>query len=97
MDVHEWHCNTELVETAADKKANANLPKIHKDDPETGTLGSEKGFSRVSFVCYLREKLRECDNAKTRKHFDKMGFNPKKLEFAEKASTRRRRKEHTTE
>lgn len=77
MDVHEWHANTEIVETAADKKANADLPKIHKDDPETGTLGSSKPYSRVSFVCYLREKLRKCNDNQTRKYFKKIGFNQK--------------------
>ena len=41
MDVHQWHCNTELYETEADKKANKDLPNIHKDNHETGTLGSE--------------------------------------------------------
>jgi len=76
MDVHQWHCNTDMYETAEDKKANKGLPKIHKDSLETGTLGAEKVFSRVSFVCYLREKLRECDMNQTRKYFDKIGFNP---------------------
>ena len=79
MDVHEWHCNTKLYETEEDKKANKTLPRIHKDDIETGTLGAEKPFSRVSFVCYLREKLRLCKNSETRKYFKKMGFNPKRM------------------
>ena len=90
MDVHEWHCNTELVETAADKKANADLPKIHKDDPKTGTLGSDKNFSRVSFVCYLREKLRKCDNSQTRKYFQKIGFNPTKGQFTRNKTVKKR-------
>jgi len=78
MDVHQWHCNTELYETAEDKKANKNLPRIHKDDIETGTFGAEDPYSRVSFVCYLREKLRECNSQETRKHFKKIGYNPEK-------------------
>jgi hypothetical protein len=77
MDVHEWHCNTKLYETEEDKKANKQLPRIHKDDLETGTLGAEKPFTRISFVCYLREKLRACKNAETRKYFKKIGFNSK--------------------
>ena len=81
MDVHEWHCNTALYETAEDKKANKDLPMIHKDDPETGTLGSNKPYSRVSFVCYLREKLRECNDGETRKYFKKIGFNPRTGKF----------------
>jgi hypothetical protein len=77
MDVHEWHCNTKLYQTEEDKKANKDLPRIHKDDVETGTLGAEQPFSRVSFVCYLREKLRACKNNETRKYFKKIGFNPR--------------------
>ena len=87
MDVHEWHCNTELVETEADKKANKDLPRIHKDDAETGTLGSDKGFSRVSFVCYLREKLRKCNDSHTRKHFKKIGLNPTTMRLTRKKRT----------
>ena len=87
MDVHEWHCNTELVETEADKKANKDLPRIHKDDVETGTLGSDKGFSRVSFVCYLREKLRKCNDSHTRKYFKKIGLNPTTMRLTRKKRT----------
>lgn len=87
MDVHEWHCNTKLYETDADKKENESLPKIHKDDPETGTLGSDKPFSRVSFVCYLREKLRKCNNSETRKYFKKIGFDSKSSRFTRKKRT----------
>ena len=87
MDVHEWHCNTELVETEADKKANKDLPRIHKEDAETGTMGSEKVFSRVSFVCYLREKLRQCKDSQTRKYFKTIGFNPKTMRLTRKKRT----------
>jgi hypothetical protein len=87
MDVHEWHCNTELIETEADKKANKDLPKIHKDDIETGTLGSDKAFSRVSFVCYLREKLRKCNDSHTRKYFKKIGLNPTTMRLTRKKRT----------
>lgn len=84
MDVHQWHCNTELYETEEDKKANKNLPRIHKDSLETGTLGAEKPFSRVSFVCYLREKLRECKSGETRKFYAKIGYNYKSNSFTAK-------------
>lgn len=87
MDVHEWHCNTELIETEADKKANKDLPKIHKDDVETGTQGSDKPFSRVSFVCYLREKLRKCNDSHTRKYFKKIGLNPTTMRLTRKKRT----------
>jgi hypothetical protein len=84
MDVHQWHCNTELYETAEDKEKNKALPRIHKDSLETGTLGAEKPFSRVSFVCYLREKLRECNRAETRKFYTKIGYNYRSNSFTAK-------------
>lgn len=77
MDVHEWHCNTELRESAEDKKFNKNLPQIYKNDLETGTQGVEKPFSRLSFVCYLREKLIKCDPKKSTTYYRKIGYNPK--------------------
>jgi phage FluMu protein Com len=97
MDVHQWHCNTELYETEADKKANKDLPNIHKDNQETGTLGSEKVFSRVSFVCYLREKLRQCKNNETRKYFQKIGYNSKSGKFAQKGGPKGTRKKTDTQ
>jgi hypothetical protein len=92
MDVHQWHCNTELYETEDDKKYNKTLPRIHKDDLETGTLGSDKIFSRVSFVCYLREKLRKCNNSETRKQFKKIGFNPTKMTLSTTSLTRKKKR-----
>ena len=76
MDVHQWHCNTAMYQTDEDKKANKDVPRIHKTDIETGTLGDEQPFSRLSFVCYLRERLRECDDGETHKYFKKIGFDP---------------------
>jgi hypothetical protein len=87
MDVHEWHCNTDLVETKEDKEKNKQIPRIHKDDLETGTLGAERPFSRVSFVCYLREKIKNCNLSTTRKYFKQIGFNPSTHQFTRKKRT----------
>ena len=76
MDVHEWHCNTEMTETAEQKAFNKGLPKIHHDSEKTGTLGGDKGFTRISFVCYLREKLRGCKGADTDAYYKRIGFDP---------------------
>lgn len=92
MDVHQWHCNTELYETNEDKAFNKTLPRIHKDDIETGTLGADKPYDRISFVCYLREKLRQCKINETRKFFKKVGFNPNKMTL-NSAATRKKRLE----
>lgn len=75
MDVHEWHCNTEMYETEEDKKFNKTLPRIHTDNPETGTMGAEKPYTRISFVCYMREKLKNCDEAETRKYYKSIDYN----------------------
>lgn len=76
MDVHEWHCNTELRESAEDKKFNEKLPIIHANAHETGTQGVDKKFDRVSFVCYLREKLVNCDPKKSMTYYKRIGYNP---------------------
>jgi len=78
MDVHEWHCNTELYETKEDKEFNKDLPKIHFADPSTGTMGGEKAFTRISFVCYLREKLHKCKESETRKYYNRIHFDLKR-------------------
>lgn len=78
MDVHQWHCNTEMYETAEQAKHNKSLPDIYKDDPTIGTMGSNKGYTRISFVCYLREKLRNCQESETRKYYKKIHFDSKK-------------------
>ena len=82
MDVHEWHCNTEITESAAQAKKNKELPDIYNDDVTTGTFGSNKPYTRISFVCYLREKLRQCDEGQTRKYYKKINFDPVKGDLA---------------
>lgn len=78
MDVHEWHCNTEMYETKEDKAFNKKLDKIYHDDPSTGTLGGEKPFTRISFVCYLRDKIRGCSEIATRKYYKAIEFDLEK-------------------
>jgi hypothetical protein len=79
MDVHQWHCNTEMRESSHDKEFNKKIPKIHHDSTETGTLGGEKPFTRISFVCYLREKLRGCKSGdETMAYYRRIHFDPVK-------------------
>jgi hypothetical protein len=75
MDVHEWHTNSKLYETEDDKKYNESLPDIRTRDPETGVVGSDHRFQRLTFVCYFREKLANCDEAKTREYYKREGFD----------------------
>ena len=60
MDVHQWHANTPIYETEEDKKYNETLPKDYNDNPDVGTEGLYKNYTRLSFVCYLREKILKC-------------------------------------
>jgi len=60
MDVHQWHCNTPMYETEEDKKINESLEPAFKDNPEVGTVGIYEKYTRISFVCYLREKIATC-------------------------------------
>jgi len=62
MDVHQWHANTPLYETEEDKKLNEKLEPAFKDNPEVGTAGIYEKYTRISFVCYLREKIITCDD-----------------------------------
>jgi hypothetical protein len=61
MDVHQWHGNTELYETPEDVLKNKDIVSSFKDNPKVGTAGLCKKYTRLSFVCYLREKLIQCE------------------------------------
>ena len=77
MDVHEWHCNTEMRETAEDAAFNKKLPNVYQSKKETGTQGVDKAYSRLSFVCYLREKLIKCKASESLPYYKRIGYNPK--------------------
>jgi len=62
MDVHQWHSNTEIYETDEDKKYNESIPKAYHDNVEVGTVGIDKLYTRLTFVCYLRENLIKCSD-----------------------------------
>ena len=66
-DVHQYHGNTEMYETEEDKKYNDENPqKTYKDNLDVGVLGLNNRFSRLSFVCYLREDIIHCKNSITK-------------------------------
>ena len=60
MDVHQYHCNTPMYETEEDKLFNEILEPAFKDNPKVGTVGIYEKYTRISFVCYLREKIATC-------------------------------------
>ena len=77
MDVHEWHTNTPMYETEEDKEFNKKLPKIQTRDPESGVVGSNLKFQRLTFVCYFREKIEKCEESKTLEYYKREGFDEK--------------------
>ena len=60
MDVHQWHSNTKIYETEEDRIFNEKLEPAFKDNPEVGTVGIYEKYTRLTFVCYLREKIVNC-------------------------------------
>jgi hypothetical protein len=75
MDVHEWHSNAPIYETAEDAAFNKSLPDIRTRDAETGVIGSQELYQRISFVCYFREKIKDCDEKETREYYKKIDFD----------------------
>jgi hypothetical protein len=73
MDVHQWHANTPMYETEEDKTYNQVIPKVYKDNPNIGTAGLYELYTRISFVCYLREKLINCPDDIDPQYFTKSG------------------------
>ena len=74
MDVHQWHCNSELYETEEDARYNATLKPVY-DRINIYSMGHQYKFSRISVVCYLRERLIKCDLDKAKERFNKINYN----------------------
>ena len=75
MDVHEWHTNAPIIETKEDAAFNKTLPDIRTREADTGVIGSQERYQRISFVCYFREKLQNCIEKDTRDYYQKIDFN----------------------
>ena len=75
MDVHQWHANTHMYETEEDKEYNKAIPKVYKDNPQVGTAGLYELYTRISFVCYLREKLINCPDDIDPRYLTKSGHS----------------------
>ena len=73
MDVHQWHANTEIYETDEDKQYNSTIVSDFSDNPEVGTAGLYKKYTRISFVCYLREKIATCPDTIDPRYLSKSG------------------------
>lgn len=75
MNVHEWHTNSPIEETQEDKEYNKQLPDLRTRDPNVGVAGSDKTYIRLTFVCYFREKIENCDEEKTKEYYKREGFD----------------------
>ena len=75
MDVHQWHSNTPIYETEEDKKYNESLENAFKDNPEVGTVGIYNKYTRLTFVCYLREKIVNCPDEIPEEFLKKSGHS----------------------
>tara|TARA_B100001094_G_scaffold48523_1_gene43880 strand:+ start:781 stop:1941 length:1161 start_codon:yes stop_codon:yes gene_type:complete len=73
MDVHQWHCNTEIIETPEDKEFNDKMDSDYHDNPEVGTVGIYEKYTRLTFVCYLREKIANCPDSVDPRFLTKSG------------------------
>ena len=81
MDVHQWHSNTPIYETKEDKLFNESLDPAFKDNPEVGTVGIYNKYTRLTFVCYLREKIANCPDEVPSEFLSKSGA--KKIDINE--------------
>jgi len=61
-NVHEFHGNTDYHTTPEQDIFNISNGKTIKENTEVGTAGINYNFTRISFVCYLREKMINCSS-----------------------------------
>tara|TARA_B100002051_G_C16727933_1_gene636399 strand:+ start:814 stop:1962 length:1149 start_codon:yes stop_codon:yes gene_type:complete len=71
MDVHQWHSNTPIYQSKEDKLFNEQLTPVFKENPDVGTAGIYENYTRLTFVCYLREKILSCPNEIDSKYLTK--------------------------
>ncbi len=60
-NVGNYHSNTEIYTTAEQDEYNNQLEDIFKANKEVGTVGAYERYARISYVCYLREKIIDCE------------------------------------
>lgn len=60
VNVHKYHTNSPIWTTPEQDKYNIKNGKTIKENQEVGTMGIEYNYTRISFVCYLRDKIINC-------------------------------------
>ena len=56
--------NDNFTKSSEDKTFNDGLEPAFKDNPDVGTVGIYEKYTRLTFVCYLREKIYNCPDHK---------------------------------
>jgi hypothetical protein len=64
-----------MYETQEDKVFNRTLDPIKYYKTKTGTHGAEHPFTRISFVCYVREDLKDCKATDTKAYYKRIKFD----------------------
>jgi len=59
-NVGNFHSNTEIFTTPEQDEYNETIPDIFKANANIGIVGAYEKYARISYVCYLREKLIDC-------------------------------------
>ena len=62
-----------IYETEEDKAFNETLEDVFKDNPAVGTVGIYHKYTRLTFVCYLREKIANCPDEIDERFLTKSG------------------------
>jgi hypothetical protein len=55
-------------------------------------LGGDKKFTRISFVCYLREKLIDCKASEAKAYYKRIKFDTKKGDLHKYNKTLKKKK-----
>ena len=76
---HESYTYLSCTESEEDKKYNESIPKAYHDNIEVGTIGIEKLYTRLTFVCYLRENLVNCPDEINPVYLTKSGHSKIKV------------------
>lgn len=76
MNVHEYHTNSPIYTTPEDDAHNETLPKIDMSYVARNSVGGDKPYGRMALVCYLRDKIKDCDIQKTKTYYESINFTP---------------------
>ena len=74
MNVHEFHTNSPIYTTPEDDEYNLTLPELPMTWNNRNTVGGMERYGRLAIVCYLREKIKDCDIEQTKTYYKKINY-----------------------